>query len=137
MHTVQQDVTGSLRIEDSGVPIYVQIREQMLAAIGSGRLAAGEQMPTMRQVAVALRVDLNTVRRAYDALERVGAITILRARGTYVAERPPPVDSEAKAARAEGLARQTIATAASMGIDPHDVALRMIDLTTATKDLKP
>ena len=48
-------------------------------------------MPTMRQVAVSLKVDLNTVRHANTDLEQTGAIVILRARGTYVAERPPPV----------------------------------------------
>ena len=60
----------SLHIERSGVPIYVQIRDQLLRAIGAGVLKPGERMPTMRQVAVALKIDLNTVRHAYDALAR-------------------------------------------------------------------
>ena len=64
------------------MPISVQIREQMLRAIGAGILGPGDQMPTMRQVAVALKVDLNTVRHAYDELQQAGAIVILRARGT-------------------------------------------------------
>ena len=126
MHTDQQDLLRSLRIEANGVPIYVQIREQMLRAIGAGTLAPGEQMPTMRQVAVALRVDLNTVRHAYDELVRMGAITVLRARGTFVADRPPPVDADRIAARAEDFAHQAVAGAASMGIDPLDVARRII-----------
>lgn len=136
MHTDQHDVLSALRIDDNGVPIYVQIREQMLQAIGAGRLRPGQQMPTMRQVAVALRVDLNTVRRSYDALERTGAITIARARGTFVAERPPPVDLMAQAARADSLAHQTIATATAMGIDPQDVARRMLQLVSPNKDVK-
>ena len=69
-------------IERSGVPIYVQIRDQIQRAIGSGNLRPGEQLPTMRQLAVDLKVDLNTVRHAYDELERSGVIVILRARGT-------------------------------------------------------
>ena len=76
----------SLRLEPSRVPIYVQIRDQVLRAIGSGKLRPGEQLPTMRQMAVDLRVDLNTVRHAYDELEETGAIVVLRARGTYVAK---------------------------------------------------
>ena len=81
-----------LHLEESGVPRYVQIRDQLLRAIGAGTLQPGEQMPTMREIAVALKVDLNTVRHAYDELEKTGSIVIVRARGTYVAERPPPLD---------------------------------------------
>ena len=117
-----------LRIENSGVPIYVQIRDQMLRAIGNGTLRPGEQLPTMRQVAVDLKVDLNTVRHAYDELEQTGAIVILRARGTYVAERPPPVDAARQAKRVQALAQQALALAASAGIDPAEVAQQMLQL---------
>src|SRR6185312_4148692 len=72
MHT-QAQTLSLLRIEPTGVPIYLQLREQFLRAMGAGLLSAGDQMPTMRQVAVALKVDLNTVRHAYDDLERLGA----------------------------------------------------------------
>jgi len=115
-----------LHIENNGVPIYVQIREQVLRAIGGGVLRPGEQLPTMRQMAVDLRVDLNTVRHAYDELEQTGAIVIRRARGTYVAERPPPVDGARQARKVQALARQAIALAASAGIDPFEVAEEML-----------
>ena len=121
----------TLRIENSGVPIYVQIRDQMLRAIGAGVLRPGEQMPTMRQVAVTLKVDLNTVRHAYDELEKTGAIILVKARGTFVAERPPPLDPGAHATEAEGLAQQMIATAVAKGVDPVDVARRIIQITEA------
>ncbi len=116
----------SLHIEQSGVPIYVQIRDQVLRAIGAGVARPGERMPTMRQVAVALRVDLNTVRHAYDALARAGAITVLPARGTFVAERPPTLDREAEAARLDDFVHQTIARAAANGLDPAEVARRIL-----------
>jgi GntR family transcriptional regulator len=119
-------VVPSLHIEDNGVPVYVQIREQMLQAIGAGVLRPGEQMPTMREVAVALKVDLNTVRHAYSDLEQTGAIVILRARGTYVAERPPPIDPTRRARQVESLAQQTIAMALAAGIDPADVARKIL-----------
>jgi len=118
----------NLQIDNRGVPIYVQIRDQVLRAIGSGTLRPGEQLPTMRQLAVELRVDLNTVRHAYDELEQTGAIVILRARGTYVAEKPPPVDSARQAKKVQGLAHQAIALAASAGIDPAEVAQEMLQL---------
>ena len=71
MHTREQ-LLSALRIEAAGVPIYVQLREQFLRMMGAGVLRPGDQMPTMRQVAVALRIDLNTVSHAYDELERAG-----------------------------------------------------------------
>jgi len=126
----------TLHLQDNGVPVYVQIRDQMLQAIGAGVLGPGEQMPTMRQVAVALKVDLNTVRHAYADLEQTGAIVILRARGTYVAERPPPVDVTRQAKRVESLAQQAIALAKSAGIDPIDVAQDILRISRRPRSSK-
>ena len=96
MHT-DTDLLKTLRLESSGVPIYVQLREQILRQLGAGVLAAGDQMPTMREVAVAMKVDLNTVRHAYDELERMGAITLVRGRGSFVAQPPPAMGVRAQA----------------------------------------
>ena len=125
----------AIRLENTGVPIYVQLREQMLRALGERALAPGEQMPTMREVAVALRIDLNTVRHAYDELERLGAVTLVRGRGSFVAEPPPAPDARTRAARTDDLAKQTIATAAAMGIDPLALAERIAAL--AQKEEEP
>jgi GntR family transcriptional regulator len=121
-------VVLSLQIESSGIPIYVQIRDQLLRAIGSGTLCPGEQLPTMRELAVQLKVDLNTVRHAYDELEQTGAIVILRARGTYVAEKPPPLDSAGQARKVQALAQQALALVVSAGVDPAEVAHEMLQL---------
>lgn len=130
MHTVIQmsAMLPTIRLETSGIPIYVQIRDQMLQAIGARQLKPGEQLPTMRQVAVALKVDLNTVRHAYEELEAGGAIVILRARGTFVAEQPPLVDPQRESRRIESLAAQTIATARAAGIDPQALARQILEL---------
>ena len=122
MHT---DPLKTLRLENSGVPIYVQLREQILQQLGAGLLATGDQMPTMREVAVALKIDLNTVRHAYDELERMGAITLVRGRGSFVAEPPPAMGARAQNVKAESLAKQILATAAAMGLDPVVVADRI------------
>ena len=61
-----------LVLQNNGVPIYVQLREQIAAALGRGLLAPGERLPTMREAAVALRIDLNTVQRAYGELDSMG-----------------------------------------------------------------
>jgi len=124
-----------LQLERNGVPIYVQIREQMLRLIGAGVLTPGEQMPTMRQLAVALKTDLNTVRHAYDELARSGAITVVRARGTFVAERPAKAASHS-AQQLDDLAQRTIASAAALGLDPKAVANRILQLTGSHGDSK-
>ncbi len=126
----------TLQLQDNGIPVYVQIRDQMLQAIGTGTLRPGEQMPTMRQVAVALKVDLNTVRHAYTDLEQTGAIVILRARGTYVAERPPPVDETRQAKRVASLAQQVIAMSTGAGVDPCEVAQEILHISKRQRSSK-
>ena len=120
---------SSVKIENNGVPIYVQIREQMLRAIGAGQLQPGDQMPTMRQVAVALKIDLNTVRHAYDELAQVNAIVIRPARGTYVAERPPSLDPRKENRRLESFTQQVLAMAAAAGIEPNDLSRSITQLS--------
>jgi len=126
MHT--EEVLNRLRLENTGVPIYVQLREQILRLLGAGALGPGDQMPTMREVAVALKVDLNTVRHAYDELERVGAITLVRGRGSFVAEPPAAMNGRAAVMQTDTLAKQVIATALAMGIDPATLADRIAAL---------
>jgi GntR family transcriptional regulator len=122
-----------LQLENNGVPVYVQIRDQMLQAIGAGVLSPGDQMPTMRQIAVMLKVDLNTVRHAYSDLEKTGAIVILRARGTYVADSPPPVDENRYAKRVDDVAQQAIAMANVAGVDASDVAQQILQMSKRTR----
>jgi len=111
-----------LHIADTGVPIYIQLREQLLRAIGAGVLAPGAQLPTMRQVAVALKIDLNTVQRAYAELERDGVLVTTRGRGTFVADPPPPLDPARHELETQALATKTIAAARAVGLDPADIA---------------
>ena len=117
-----------LRIEQNGVPIYVQIRDQVMHMIGTGALQAGQQMPTMRQVAVALRVDLNTVRHAYDELARAGVINVVRASGTYVAERRRAGGTAATAKLTDEIAKRCIELARAAGIEPAIVARRIVQM---------
>lgn len=133
MHT-QQQALAALRLEDTGVPIYVQLREQFLRAMGAGTLSPGDQMPTMRQVAVALKVDLNTVRHAYDELERLGAVTLVRGRGSFVAEPRAALPAPDRQAQTDNLARQTLAAALALGVDPRAVAERIAAMAADKED---
>ncbi len=71
----------------SGVPLYRQIMDQVLLAIADGRLKAGMQLPTVRQLAVDLSINLNTVARAYREMEIRGIVQTQQGTGTFVATR--------------------------------------------------
>ena len=134
MHTLRQKALDNLRLEATGVPIYVQLRDQLLTAIGAGTLAPGAQMPTMREVAVALKIDLNTVRHAYDELERLGALVLVRGRGSFVAEPPAPPAPAQLETQTDNLARQTLAAARAQGIDPAALCDRIAAMAAAKED---
>lgn len=72
----------------SGQPIYLQIVEQVQRLIAGGHLQPGDQLPTVRQLATDLRVNFNTVARAYRTLDEAGLISTQLGRGTYVWETP-------------------------------------------------
>jgi GntR family transcriptional regulator len=108
-----------LILQDNGIPIYIQLRDQLSAMVGRGALSPGERLPTMRQVAVSLRIDLNTVQRAYAELEREGILTLVRGRGTFVAKAPPATSRKADA---HALAAKTAAQAQALGISLEDLS---------------
>lgn len=73
-------------------PIYLQIVSQIKHLIAAGKLKPDDQLSTVRQLAVELRVDPNTVARAYRQLVEDDVIASQQGRGTYVLDRPPPAD---------------------------------------------
>jgi GntR family transcriptional regulator len=93
----------------SGVPIYLQITEQIKRSIALGVLQSGEQLPTVKQLAIDLTVNPNTVARAYRELEREQVIETAAGRGSFV--------------RADG-ATESPRVATEIGGDALDVALR-------------
>lgn len=78
----------------SGLPIYLQIIEQIKHQIARGTLNPGDQLQTVRALAQELRVNFNTVARAYRMLDEAGVISTQQGRGTYIMEKPPPELSE-------------------------------------------
>ena len=111
-----------LSIQNNGVPIYVQLREQILGLVGRGQLKPGTQIPTMRQVAVALKIDLNTVQRAYAELERDGVLTKLRGVGTFVTDNPPSPPPRQARKQAQEFAYRVAAQAKGQGIALDELA---------------
>jgi GntR family transcriptional regulator len=78
----------------SGLPIYIQIVNQVQAQVAGGILKPGDQLPTVRALAEELRVNFNTVARAYRILDEARIISTQQGRGTYITEIPPPQVTE-------------------------------------------
>jgi GntR family transcriptional regulator len=77
-------------------PIYAQLERGLRAAVAAGRLLAGDQLPTVRQLAVDLRINANTVARVYTDLERAGILETRRGVGSFIRATPaqarPPAE---------------------------------------------
>jgi len=78
----------------SGLPIYTQIVNQVQAQVAGGVLQPGDQLPTVRALAEDLRINFNTVARAYRILDEARIISTQQGRGTYITEIPPPKVTE-------------------------------------------
>ncbi|MFN3492210.1 MAG: GntR family transcriptional regulator [Anaerolineales bacterium] len=78
----------------SGLPIYTQIVEQVQSQLANGILKPGDQLPTVRALAEELRVNFNTIARAYRMLDEARIISTQQGRGTYITEIPSPKVTE-------------------------------------------
>jgi GntR family transcriptional regulator len=106
---IQKDnhMTPEIRIDfRSNMPIYLQIMEQIRQKVASGELQPGDQLPTVRQMAADLRVNFNTVARAYRMLDETGLISTQHGRGTYIWEMPS--EAERQDTRRHGLEALTL-----------------------------
>jgi GntR family transcriptional regulator len=82
----------------SGIPIYIQLKEQIKKAAASGLLSEGQQLPSVRDLALKLTVNPNTVAKVYQELERDGVIETARGLGTFIAGRKGDFGAEQEAA---------------------------------------
>ena len=105
----------------SGVPFYRQIIEQAKFAIARESLSPGERLPTVRQLAVDLSVNPNTVIRAYRELELEGLIESHQGSGTFVGHRSPRVDELEKQRMLDQIMTDLLARASSYGFTLEDV----------------
>ena len=103
-------------------PIYAQLERALRAAIAAGRLRAGDQLPTVRQLAVELRINANTVARVYSELERSGVLETRRGVGSFVNATPerarPPREHER---RLRAFVTRVLADAEAAGFSLDDV----------------
>ncbi|MBC7928007.1 MAG: GntR family transcriptional regulator [Bryobacteraceae bacterium] len=110
----------------SGVPVYRQIIDQVLVAVASGSLNPGDQLPTVRQLAVDLSVNPNTVLRAYKELEIRGFLSTQQGSGTFISHAPEvPVDEAKRQERLTQIVAQFVARAAGEGFSVRELAERI------------
>jgi GntR family transcriptional regulator len=115
----------------SGIPIYLQVVERIKERIAGGRLTPGDQLPTVRSLALELRVNFNTIARAYRILDEVGIISTQQGRGTYVMNVPPPEVSEKIRQKAlKALTRRYLADAERLGASPEELDQILKDQVT-------
>ena len=115
----------------SGVPIYLQVIEQIKRSVALGILSAGEQLPTVKQLALDLTINPNTVAKAYRELERDGVIETAAGRGSFVRSNGH-VDTTKAAAKdvARDALEAAVREAKSIGLGADDIR----DLTNAAID---
>ncbi|HVF49012.1 MAG TPA: GntR family transcriptional regulator [Pyrinomonadaceae bacterium] len=112
----------------SGVPIYLQLMEQIKHAVETGALAAGEQLPGIRKVAEDLVINPNTVAKAYRELEHEGVIELRQGAGAFVAERARGArgqqQNEARAEQLRGMlpaVRNLLAKLEALGLTEEEM----------------
>lgn len=111
----------------SGVPVYRQIIDQVLGAIAAGRLVPGDQLPTVRQVAVDLAINPNTVSRAYRELEIRGTLETQQGTGTFVSEQKVPIDEVERERRLAQLVSEFVSRAGSAGFTVEELLEQLHD----------
>jgi GntR family transcriptional regulator len=100
----------------SDIPIYIQIVEQVRQLVAGGQLKPGDQLPTVRALASDLRVNFNTVARAYRLLDEAGIISTQQGRGTYILDEPlPEITEHLRGASLDALARRFLEEASRLG----------------------
>ncbi len=112
----------------SGMPVYRQIIDQVRSGIASGSLTAGDQLPTVRQLAVDLAINPNTVMRAYRELELGGLLETHQGTGTFIAEKKLEKNSIERERQLSQMAGEFAARAGAAGFTLEDLIDRLRDL---------
>ena len=105
----------------SGVPVYRQIIDQVIGGIAAAALATGDQLPTVRQLAVDLSINPNTVIRAYRELEIRGVLETQQGTGTFISHQKPQRDDADRQRRLTQLVGEFIARAGSAGFTVEEL----------------
>jgi len=111
----------------TGVPVYRQIIDQVQGGIAAGSLPPGSQLPTVRQVAVDLAINPNTVLRAYRELEIRGVLETQQGTGTFISHRKIAPDHSERQRQLAQLVSELLARAGAAGFTLQEVAEALLD----------
>ena len=121
----------------SGLPIYTQIVEQVQSQLANGILKPGDQLPTVRALAEELRVNFNTIARAYRMLDEARIISTQQGRGTYITEIPSPkVKEKLRKETLIALTDRFINEAERLGFSAQEVSQMVRDRLKVKKEAK-
>jgi GntR family transcriptional regulator len=105
----------------AGVPFYRQIIDQIKFGIASGTLKTGDQLPTVRALAVELKVNLNTVTKAYKELEIQNILETQQGTGTFISKTPVRISPKEKNRKLEDICNEFSTIAFSYGFSVNDI----------------
>ena len=117
----------------SGVPAYRQIIDQVLGGISAGTLRTGDQLPTVRQLAVDLAINPNTVVRAYRELEIREVLATQQGSGTFITDKKPPADGVDRQRRIAQLSGELLARAGAEGIELSEIIAYLSDIQNGSE----
>ncbi len=112
----------------SGMPVYRQLIDQVRSGVASGSLTAGDQLPTVRQLAVDLAINPNTVMRAYRELELGGLLETHQGTGTFISKKKVEKNSAERERQLNQMAGEFAARAGAAGFTVEDLIDRLRDL---------
>ena len=128
MSDVQTNRKFAFRLEmQSGVPVYRQIIDQVLGGIAAGTLSAGDQLPTVRQVAVDLSINPNTVVRAYRELEIRGVLETQQGTGTFISRQKLKHDEVERQRALSQLVNEFVSRAGAAGFTVDELVKELND----------
>jgi GntR family transcriptional regulator len=111
----------------SGVPLYVQLQQQVQQRILTGQLADGEQLPSVRDLSAQLGLNPLTVSKVYQLLERDGFVETRRGLGTYVSHQAPALRLEARRRQVEPAVEQLVTEALHLGLSEREIQSLLAD----------
>ena len=118
----------------SGVPFYKQVILQIEMAIADGRLTSGDQLPTVRSLAVDLSINPNTVARSYNELEIRGIVHTQQGTGTFISNKKIELDDIKREKVLSGLSRSFISKAGSYGFSLKEIINYLQTLDAANEN---
>ena len=138
MSNTQPDRKFAFRLEmQSGVPVYRQIIDQVLGGTAAGTLSAGDQLPTVRQVAVDLSINPNTVVRAYRELEIRGVLETQQGTGTFISRQKVKRDEVERQRGLTLLVNEFVSRAGAAGFTIEELLEQLKDRTAVSPAVSP